>query len=39
MNKPAVGGQNVSVRDHVGEVAAISKHTHEEVMLTSFSAG
>src|SRR5262245_1757635 len=39
MNKPAVGSQDVSVRDHVGEVAAISKHTDEEVMLTSFSAG
>src|SRR5438552_5854846 len=37
--KPAVGRQDVAVRNHVGEFTTISENTHKEIMLASLSAG
>src|ERR1700751_852454 len=39
VNKPAISRQPVSGRDHAGELAAISEHADEEVMLASFGTG
>src|SRR6266849_4160490 len=39
VNKPTVGRQDVSMRDHVGELAIISENTDKEVMLAGFCAG
>src|SRR5947209_4978059 len=39
MNEPTIRGHDVSVRDHITELAAISEDTNKKVMLASLGAG
>ncbi len=39
VNEPSVGRQDVSVRDDVRELAAITKNTDKKIMLASLGAG
>src|ERR1700722_14902417 len=39
VHQPSVGGEDVAVRDHVVELAAVAEDTDQEVMLAGLGAG